>query len=98
MGTKLFLSHDHRDKALAQVIARTLSRITLNQLEVWFSSDTSPSGGIPPGKMWFSEIKSQLDCSKALLALLTPNSLTRMGWLLFESGLAVANVNCDVVP
>lgn len=98
MTVTLFLSHSHHDKEIAQVLARTLVRITLNQLNVWFSSDTSPAGGIPPGRLWFDEIRSQLERSKAVLTLLTPNTLPRMGWLLFESGLAAAVPDREVIP
>ncbi len=97
MSYKLFLSHDHRDDALAKVIASTLSRITLGQLEVWFSSDDSPSGGIKPGKVWIDEIRTQLGMSRAVIILLTPLSLTKP-WLLFESGFGAAMQNCEVIP
>jgi hypothetical protein len=97
MGFKLFLSHDHRDDELARIIASTLSRITLGQVEVWFSSDNSPSGGIRPGSVWLDEVKAQLERSKAILILLTPNSLDKP-WVLFESGFGAAIPNCEVIP
>jgi hypothetical protein len=97
MGLKLFLSHDHRDDELARVFAGTLSRITLGQLEVWSSSDSSPSGGIRPGSIWIDEVRTQLEQSKAILILLTPNSLNKP-WLLFESGFGAALPFCQIIP
>ena len=97
MGFKLFLSHDHRDDELAKVIAGTLFRITLGQLEVWYSSDGSPLGGMRPGSVWIDEVRAQLEQSKAILILLTPDSLNKP-WLLFESGFGAALPDCEIIP
>jgi hypothetical protein len=98
MPAKLFLSHDHRDHELARALATALKRVTLSQLDVWFSTDASPQGGILPGRMWLDEIRGQLAQSRALIVLLTPTSLTRPHWLLFECGFAATNPACEVVP
>jgi hypothetical protein len=97
MGSKIFLSHDHQDDELAKVLASVLSRVTLRQLDVWFSSDESASGGMRPGKPWVEEIRKQLAVSKAIIVLLTPKSLHKP-WLLFESGFGAAVPDCDVIP
>jgi hypothetical protein len=97
MSFRLFLSHDSRDTELAKVIATTLSRITLGQLDVWFSSDDSPSGGIRPGRVWLDEIRSQLQMSKAIIVLLTPTSLSKP-WILFESGFGASITSCEIIP
>jgi hypothetical protein len=93
----LFLSHDHRDVELAQVFATTLSRITLKQLYVWFSSDASADGGIHPGAVWLDKIRSQLAASSAVVALVSPRSVDRP-WLHFELGFGAANNACEVIP
>lgn len=97
MSSKLFLSHDHRDEEVAAVIAGTLKRITLGQLDVWFSSDASPSGGIQPGRVWLDEIRTRLEQSKAIIALLTPTSISKP-WLIFECGFGAAMPHCEVIP
>lgn len=93
----MFLSHDHQDDELARVVARVISRITLMQLEVWFSSDESAVGGIRPGRLWIEEIRSQLKQSKAIIILITPMSVNRP-WILFEGGFGAAIPDCDVIP
>src|ERR1700734_3455156 len=94
---KVFLSHDSRDSDLAGVLGRTLSRVTLGQIEPWFSSDGSAGGGLRPGSIWLDDIRKRLQDSKAVVALLTPRSLLRP-WLLFETGFAAANAHCEVIP
>jgi len=74
-----------------------LTRLTLRQLTVWHSSDSSGNGGLKPGHIWLDEIRLQLSKSKAVVALLTPRSIARP-WLLFESGFGAASKECDVIP
>lgn len=93
---RIFLSHDHRDKAIAKIFARTLSRITLGQLDVWFSSDPSSLGGIQPG-VWLAQIREHLAESRAVIPLLTPSSIVRP-WLLFETGFGASRAECEVIP
>lgn len=93
----LFLSHDHRDADLARIFATTLTRITLSQLHIWYSSDDSPGGGIEPGGVWLDKIREQLTQSKAVVALLSPRSIDRP-WLLFETGFGAANEQCEIIP
>jgi PAS domain S-box-containing protein len=81
---------------LAKKIAEVISRISLQQIEVWYSSDPSPTGGLRPGQVWADVIKSQLLASRAILIVLTRNSLD-LPWLYFESGY-VSSQDCLVVP
>jgi PAS domain S-box-containing protein len=97
MAPKIFLSHVSSDEKIAKVLANTLSRISLDQISMWFSSDPSPAGGIKPGQVWVEEIKSRLVASHATLVLLTPNSLHRP-WLYFESGYGFSNRKGHVIP
>jgi hypothetical protein len=96
MKPSIFLSHDHRDSNVAHVLANCLSRVTLQQLDVWFSSDSSPSGGMEPG-VWLDNIRGQLLKSKAIVVLLTATSVDRP-WLMFETGFGAANPVCDIIP
>lgn len=97
MAPKVFLSHDSRDEKVARVLTDTLSRISLDQVGIWFSSDPSPSGGIKPGQVWAKEIESRLMASRVILVLLTPNSLSRP-WIYFESGYGFSNRKTQVIP
>lgn len=97
MPHHLFLSHDSRDRQRATVLATMINRMTLSQISVWHSSDTTGTGGLQPGQVWLDEIRSRLSSSKAIVSLLTPTSVARP-WLLFESGFGAANTNCDVIP
>lgn len=97
MPHQLFLSHDARDRTRADALAKLIGRVTLGQITVWHSSDSSASGGLKPGNVWLDEIRTRLSESRAVVALLTPTSITRP-WLLFESGFGAAQANCDVIP
>jgi hypothetical protein len=97
MPHKLFLSHDSRDRERAKAIAQAVQRLTLGQISVWHSSDDGPNGGLRPGQVWLDEIRRQIADSRALVVLLTPQSLNRP-WLLFEAGFGAAQANCAVIP
>lgn len=97
MTAHVFLSHDHRDSDLARAIAHTLTRVSLRQVVVWYSSDLAGSGGIPPGSVWLDKIRSRLADSTCILALITPRSRTNP-WVTFEAGFGASNPNCEVIP
>jgi len=97
MSQYLFLGHYSRDSKVAQVIATTISRATLGQIDVWYTSDFTSSGGVAPGQVWIEEIKRRLRASSAVVALLTPMSISRP-WIYFESGFAAARAECNLVP
>jgi len=97
MPHQLFLSHDSRDREKAQAVAHAIQRLTLGQIAVWHSSDDRPNGGLRPGQIWLDEIRRQIAESRALVVLLTPQSLNRP-WLLFEAGFGAAQENCAVIP
>ena len=91
-----FISHYSGDKEIAAIIAVLLRRISLGQLNTWFSSDDG-NNGLLPGHKWFEEIIQQLKKSKAVVVLLTPDSLNRQ-WLYFESGIGEALEDCEIIP
>ena len=97
MQNQLFLSHDSQDQAKASVIAKTIGRVTLGQISVWHSSDSSGVGGVRAGQVWLDEIRNRLKSSKAVVVLLTPSSVNRP-WILFESGFGAAIEGCDIIP
>jgi TIR domain len=92
-----FISHFSGDREIANIIANALSRITLNQINPWFSSDHGGSGGIPPGSVWLDSIREKLSSSKAVVVLLTPSSVDKP-WIYFESGIGEARENCEIIP
>ncbi|KAA1245657.1 toll/interleukin-1 receptor domain-containing protein [Aquimarina sp. RZ0] len=97
MNHRFFLSHYSGDKNIADIVSRTLKRITLNQIVPWFSSDESGTGGLKPGNLWFNEILDKIQKSKAVVAILTPNSISRP-WIYFETGIGQALEDCEVMP
>jgi hypothetical protein len=94
---RFFLSHSSNDKKIAEIIAGTLKRITLNQIHPWFSSDDSGSGGLQAGEIWFNAILEKLSKSKAVVTVLTPNSISRP-WTYFEAGIGQTLTDCEVIP
>ncbi|WP_028885296.1 toll/interleukin-1 receptor domain-containing protein [Teredinibacter turnerae] len=97
MTSNIFISHDHRDSECAKILANALSKITLRQIDAWFSTDADEFGGIQPGAIWLDEIRARLKSSKAIIVLVTPHSVSRP-WVLFESGFGAGLATCDVVP
>lgn len=97
VAPKIFLSHDTRDEKVARLIATTLSTICLDQVRIWFSSDSSASGGCKPGNVWVNEIESRLLSSNVILVVLTRNSLGRP-WIYFESGYGFSRRKSQVIP
>ena len=94
---KFFISHYGGDKEIAELFSNALRRITLEQISPWFSSDDNKNGGLKPGDIWFNQILEKITQSKAVVTLLTPNSINRP-WVYFESGIGQALNDCDVIP
>lgn len=63
---------------------------------MWFSSDTSPTGGVTPGSPWFDQLVSRIEASEVFLALVTPTSIENL-WLHYETGCA-ATKRIPIVP
>jgi hypothetical protein len=97
MAHKFFISHFGGDKHIAELFSNALRRITLEQISPWFSSDSTGDSGLKPGDIWFNQILSKITQSKAVVSLLTPNSIDRP-WVYFESGIGQALENCEVIP
>jgi hypothetical protein len=97
MAHKFFISHFSGDKHIAELFANTLRRITLEQIDPWFSSDSTGDSGLKPGDIWFNQLLTKITKSRAVVALLTPNSINRP-WVYFESGIGQALKKCEVIP
>jgi hypothetical protein len=97
MAQNFFISHSSGDKAIAELFSTALRRITLDQISPWFSSDDSGDSGLMPGDLWFNQILNRINQSKAIVSLLTPNSIERP-WIYFESGIGQALPDCEVIP
>ncbi|MBI3520027.1 MAG: toll/interleukin-1 receptor domain-containing protein [Bacteroidetes bacterium] len=97
MSHKFFISHYSKDKSIAELFSNALRRITLEQISPWFSSDTTGGQGLQPGDIWFNQILTKITQSKAVVSLLTPNSIDRP-WIYFESGIGQALPDCEIIP
>ena len=56
-------------------------------IDVWFSSDVNPGGGMNVGKEWREQIYDKLEESKFVIAIQTPTSVGRP-WIMWECGVA----------
>ncbi len=97
MSHKFFISHYSKDRTIAELFSSALRRISLEQIDPWFSSDSTGDSGLKPGDIWFNQILVKITQSKCVVALLTPNSIDRT-WVYFESGIGQALPNCEVIP
>jgi hypothetical protein len=96
MNKNIFISHYSGDKEIAETLAKTLKKISLGQINPWFSSDDSPDGGLLPGDIWHQQIINKITKSKALIAIITPNSFSR-SWIYYECGIAETKLNSEVI-
>lgn len=79
------------------MLANIIRKISLNQINIWFSSDRDVSGGFLAGDNWFQAILKNLRNSQAVVSLITPNS-NNNPWILYESGYAEALENTKLIP
>jgi hypothetical protein len=93
----IFISHADADQEVARIVATTLSRISLQQIKVWYSSDTSATGGIAPGEVWTQALLKRLEEGSTLIAIVTPNSFEKP-WLHFETGYVAGRRETEIIP
>ncbi len=98
----IFVSHSHRDRAIADALAELLGRLFDGSVDVHCSSSQRVDGGIAPGERWWPWIKARIAAADKTFVLLTPSSLRRP-WVLWESGAAAgiamaADRSTAVVP
>lgn len=84
---QVFLSHAAEDAGIAHTIKKLVEQCSLGKATVWFSSDTSPSGGMVPGGPWFDQLFERLGGSNVFVALVTARSRNNL-WMLYETGCA----------
>lgn len=84
---KIFLSHSHLDRAIADAVAELLRDLFGEWVRVEHSSDQTTGGGIPPGEQWLPWVTKRIRGADKTFVLLTPNSM-RKPWVLWESGAA----------
>lgn len=102
MALAIFLSHSHRDQAVAEALAVLIGDLFGDKVSIAYSSDQKAGGGIPPGAQWLPWILDHITAADRTFALFTPNSMHRP-WVLWESGAAAgvalgAQKEIPVVP
>jgi hypothetical protein len=76
---KIFISHDSADQALAEILREYLIRL-VPAVDIFVSG-----ADIRGGKGWFENLRSQLEASLVIIALMTRKSRTSP-WVHFEAG------------
>jgi TIR domain len=94
---KVLISHAVEDLEAASAVKELIRRVSLNRIEVWFSSDTSARGGMPIGVQWFSELHTTLKDTDWIVALVTPQSISSP-WLYYECGVVASSRSHSVIP
>ncbi|QMU55257.1 MAG: TIR domain-containing protein [Nitrosopumilus sp.] len=91
----ILLSHSTKDNVLASAVKEFFDDVSLGSFKIWFSSDKTSGGGLAVGN-WYDQIREELKNSKAIMVLLTPNSVDSR-WVHFESGVG-EGTECAVIP
>lgn len=97
MGKNLFISHSSYDVEIVRILAEIFRKVSLNQINIWFSNDQEAKGGVTVGDNWFQTIVNNLRKSQAIVSLITPNSKNNP-WVLYESGFAEALERIKIIP
>lgn len=92
---KVFISHHHEEKLLAQAWQNLIKTMTMGACIPWYSSDERVEGGGSPGE-WHKQIKKKIKKADIILVLVTPVS-NEKPWLFFESGLASGQKK-EIIP
>jgi hypothetical protein len=82
---RLFVSHSHRDKALADALQVLLAGVFGNAIEIDYSSDDAPGGGIRAGGTWLEWIKAAVRRTDVCIVILTEDS-AGAPWVTWETG------------
>src|ERR1044071_3024897 len=91
-GPLIFISHDSRDSDLAAAFANLLLDCSGRQLSIFRSSDRLGDSGIKYGTEWYATLQKKLTKASAVIALLTPLSVSRP-WIFYELGVAHGKSN-----
>jgi hypothetical protein len=93
--SRVFISHDSRDAALAKAFATLLTRVSAGFVKCFRSSDKSGTQGIDFGDEWYRALMSNLDAATDVVCLLTDRSVERP-WILYEAGVAKGKLGTPV--
>lgn len=88
---KVFISHTHSDKPLADAFRNFLEETFAEYIRIYYSSAKDVEAGIQPGAEWLQWIHQNLTECNLCLVLLSQRSLLKP-WLIWESG-AVLGMN-----
>lgn len=92
------ISHAHEEKVLALAWKNLIELTSQGAVEVWLSSDTTPTGGIELGHEWKEKLYEKLTQAEFVVAILSPASFERP-WILWECGVASGvNKSRGIVP
>lgn len=97
MKKNIFISHSSYDKEMVKIFSELIKKVSLSQIHIWFSNDTTIEGGFLVGDDWFETIIGQIKRSEVVISFITPNS-NNQPWILYESGYAEALDTCTLVP
>ncbi|MCC8362839.1 toll/interleukin-1 receptor domain-containing protein [Lysobacter sp. A6] len=92
----VFISHDHRDAALAEAFSKLLKSVSAGMIKCFRSSDRKTADGIDFGEEWYKRLMDRLQATSDVICLFTERSLDRP-WLLFEAGVAKGKLDTPVV-
>jgi hypothetical protein len=90
MPQKLFISHSSKDKALAATLSEAIDYVSQRNLIGWVYSNKTA------GSTWSNDIMVNLNTSRALVVLVTPNSVGNR-WVHIEIGIAIAR-EMPIIP
>lgn len=97
MEKNIFISHSSYDREIVKIFSELIKKVSLSQINIWFSNDTDTEGGFLVGDDWFDSIINHIKRSQVVISFITPNS-NNQPWILYESGYAAALDNCTLVP
>ncbi len=81
----ILISHAYDERGLAEAWKKLIETVSIGVINVWFSSDTSATGGVEMGKPWVDDLYQRIVESDFILAIQTPASAGRP-WIMWECG------------
>ena len=82
---RLFISHSHQDKLLADALHTLLTEAFGDSIAIDYSSDDAPGGGIRAGGTWLEWIKTTVRHTDVCIVILTEDSASAP-WVTWETG------------
>lgn len=93
----VFISFSSVDEDVVKLFSNLIKRVSLNQIDIWFSNDKERNGGINAGQNWYSVITDNIEKSSRVIAFITENSINSP-WLTYETGYSDGLKTCDYLP